>query len=261
MEPATTHPARQVLASIEIRGLEAVWVLGAHLYAILVPLVLVLVTSHHWDYLQATVHDPFLFYVAAVLMAVGSGFEVAQNSIDRWYLTPEVASANGVGFCDMMAFWFVSIGQAFFAIGIAGDASWVVAFSVLTVVVYPICYLTQTAHLLPQSLIGVLIAVLIFMKFGDPSIFLSILLGFSTMVFFFALLKTGAQLLHGLTTASAASGAWFFRWAVENGEAGTPESWTLVIVVTIAVFVALAALWPLITRLPASRRVVVQTTT
>ena len=252
------HPARQVLASIEIRGPEAVWVLGAHLYAILVPLVLVLVTSHHWDYLQATVHDPFLFYIAAVLMAVGSSFEVAQNSIDRWYLTPEVASANGVGFCDMMAFWFVGAGQAFFAVGIGGDAGWVVALSVLSVVVYPFCYLTQTAHFLPQTLIGILIAVLGFMKLGDPSILLSILLGFSTMFFFFALLETGAQVLHGLTTVSASSGIWFFRWAVENGEAGTPESWTLVITVTVLVFAAMAALRPLLNRLPASRRVVAQ---
>ena len=260
MSQEARRPIDQVLASIEIRAGEAVWVLGAHLYAILTPLVLVLVTNHHWDYLQATTHNPSLFYAAAVLLAAGSTFEVAQNAIDRWYLTPDVASANGVGFCDMLAFWFVCIGQALFAVGLAGDAWWVLALAGLTVVAYPICYLTQTSHFIPPSLIGLLVAILGYQAFGDPVIFLSMFLGFATMYFFFVLLKTGAQVMHGFTTIAASSGAWFFMWAVENGEAGTPVSWLFVAVVLAVSAALMAVAWPLLTKLPTSPRIVRQAT-
>lgn len=250
------HPARQVLASIEIGGAEAVWVLGAHLYAILVPLVLVLLTNHHWDYLVTTVHNPFLFYVAAVLLAAGSAFEVAQNAIDKWYLTPDTASANGVGFCDLLAFWFMTMGQSLVAVALAGGDWWVMGLAALAVVSYPVSYLTQVAHFAAPSLIGLLISILGFRAFGDPVIFLPIFLGFATMIFFNALMKTGAQVLHGFTTASAASGIWFFRWAVHNGDAGTPTSWLFVAGIIVAGGAVLAVAWPIMTKLPASERVV-----
>lgn len=254
MSQAASHPLKQVLSSVDIRGGVAAWVLGAHLYAVLVPLVLVLVTSHHWDYLLTTVHNPSLFYVAAVLMGAGSAFEVAQNAIDRWYLTPDVASANGVGFCDLLAFWFVCMGQAVFAVGLGGDAWWVLALAALTVLAYPVCYLTQTGHFVPPSLIGILVAVLGYQAFGDPAILLSIFLGFATIYFFMALLRTGAQVLHGFTTISASSGLWFFRWSVENGEAGTPISWSFFVGVLVVSALVLAAAWPLLTKLPTSPR-------
>jgi len=260
MSQAAGGPVSQVLSSIEIRGGEAIWVLAAHLYAILVPLILVLVTNHHWDYLQSTTHNPSLFYIAAVLMAAGSAFEVAQNTIDQWYLTPEVASANGVGFCDMLAFWFMCAGQAVLAVGLAGDAWWVLPLAVLLVVAYPICYLTQTAHFLPPSLIGVLVAILCYQAFGDPFIFLSVFLGFTTIYFFMALLKTGAQLLHGFTTIAASSGLWFFRAAVENGEAGTPVSWGFLAIVIAATVALMGIAWPVLTKLPTSPRIVRQAT-
>jgi len=254
-----TKPAgsalEQVRATVEIGGLEAVWVLAAHFYAIVVPVVLVLVTNHHWEYLVATVHDPFLFYVAAVLLAAGSAFEVAQNSTDRWYLTAETASANGVGFCDMLAFWFVTAGQSIVVLAIAGDAWWAVTLAGLAVIAFPVCYLTQVGHFAPPSLIGLLVAVIGYRVFGDPVIFLPVALGFATMYFFTALLKTGAQVLHGATTVAASSGLWFFAWAVHNGDAGTPTSWLFVGGLVVAGAVALAAAWPFVSTLSASERV------
>ncbi|MFW2404831.1 MAG: hypothetical protein ACN4GT_08690 [Gammaproteobacteria bacterium] len=252
----TDHPARRVLSEIEIRGPEAVWVLLAHLYALLVPIVLVLVTHHHWDYLVATTHNPFLFYIAAVLMTAGSSFEVAQNAIDKWYLTPETGSANGVGFCDMLAFWLFLVGQAFVAVGLAGDAWWVVAIAAVAVVSFPVSYLLQVQQFTATGVVGILVAVLGYRAFGDPVIFLPIFLGFATMVFFTALLETGAQVLHGLTTVAASSGIWFFRWAVENGDAGTPNSWLFAIGILVVGAGIIAAIRPLMLKLPRSERVV-----
>ena len=250
------HPARTVLSEIQIRGPEAVWVLLAHLYALLVPIVLVLVTHHHWDYLAATTHDPFLFYIAAVLMTIGSTFEVAQNAIDKWYLTPETGSANGVGFCDMLAFWFFLAGQALIALGLAGDAWWVIAIATLAVVSFPASYLMQVQPFAASGVVGILVAVLGYRAFGDPVIFLPIFLGFVTVVFFNALLETGAQVLHGLTTVAASSGIWFFRWAVENGDAGAPNSWWFAGAILVVGAGLVVAIRPRMLKLPPSERVV-----
>jgi len=75
------------------------------------------------------------------------------------------------------------------------------------------------------------------------------------MVFFSALLKTGAQVLHGFTTIAASSGIWFFLWAVENGDAGTPNSWLLAITILVVGAGVIAAAWPLMLKLPRSERV------
>jgi hypothetical protein len=260
MTQAAGQPVKDVMSSVEIGGLEAVWVLGAHLYAVLTPLVLVLVTSHHWEYLVATVYNPSLFYVAALLLAAGSAFEVAQNTIDRWFLTPEVASASGAGLCDMLAFWFVTVGQSVVAIGLAGDLWWVLAIAGSVVVLFPILYLKQIAHFGPPAMIGVVVALLAFDAFGDPIIFVSVFLGGVTMFFFNALMDTGAQLLHGCTTVVASSGIWFFRWAVENGDAGTRESWWMLALVIAGAVIVMAILKPVMSKLPASERIVRQGT-
>ena len=256
MPNPANRPVDYILASVEIRGVEAVWVLGAHLYALCVPLVLCLVTSHHWDYLVATIDDPFLFYIAAVILAAGSAFEIAQNSIDKWYLTAETASANGVGFCDLLFYWFVTAGQGVMAIAIAGNTWWVAAIAIAAVVVFPVCYLTQTAHFAPLSIAGLLMVVTGYQAFGDPIIFLAIFMAGATQYFFGALLETGAQALHGCTTAVASSGLWFFVWAVHNGDAGTPGSWWFVGGLLVVTAIVLAAARPFIRKLPTSTRIV-----
>lgn len=256
MSKATGDPLRQVLSAIHISAPEATWVLGAHFYALLTPLVLVTVTRHHWEYLVATVHAPSLFYVAAALSTAGSAFEVAQNAIDKWYLTPDTASASGVGFCDMLAFWFVTMGQSLAVLALAGESGWVMAAAAIAVIGYPVAYLTQVGHFTVPSLMGLLLAVLGYRAFGDPVIFLSVFLGFATLVFFGALLKTGAQVLHGFTTIVASSGIWFFAWAVHDGAAGRSNSWWLVGGIVVLGAAVVAAAWPLMTRLPASVRVI-----
>lgn len=248
-------PIERIRASIEIGGLEATWVLSAHLYAVLVPLVLVLIANRHWAYLVVTVDHPILLFFAAVIFAAGSAFEVAQNAVDKWYLTPETASANGTSLCDMLFYWFITIGEALVAVALGGDEWWVILVAVGAIVSFPFLYLAQQAPFAPMSVVGLLVALLGYAAFGDPVIFLSLALAGVTMYFFGALLKTGAQFLHGVTTASAASGIWFFAWAVHNGDAGTPNSWTMVIGIAVATGLVLAALRPIVTRLPTSRRV------
>ena len=89
-----TKPTDQLWADIDLRGGEAVWVLLAHLYALLVPVALCVAVYEHWGYLSGATDRPSLFFVAACLLTAGSAFEVAQNTMDRWYLTENTASAT-----------------------------------------------------------------------------------------------------------------------------------------------------------------------
>ncbi len=101
------------------------WVLSAHVYALLVPLFFVFAVWANWDFLLETTDSPFLFFVAAVLMAAGGAFEAAQNTMDRWYLTEDSPSANGVGLLDFMFYWMITSGSAAAALAIGGDQAWV----------------------------------------------------------------------------------------------------------------------------------------
>ena len=84
----------------------------AHIYALFVPLVIVVAVAINFTYLTATTYNPFLFFVAACLMSAGGAFEAAQNTMDNWYLTEDSASANGIGLADFMFYWLVTAGQA-----------------------------------------------------------------------------------------------------------------------------------------------------
>lgn len=252
MSPDSIRIPDQYRREIAIRGRLAVWVLAVHLYATLVPLALSLSAYLYRDYLQAVTDYPGLFHVAAGLLCAGSAFEAGQNSIDRWYLTPDCGSANGTGFCDFLFYWFVTSGQAAIAIAIGGREFWVMALSLLTVAALPICYYYQRAHFAPLSIAGLLGAVLAWQTFGDPVVFLQFLLTGLTLYFYAALLRTGNQALHGWITLAASSGIWFLVVAIGNGAATITVGWPVVAGITIAA-VALASLcWPGLLRLPAT---------
>jgi hypothetical protein len=202
----------------------AIWVLGAHAYALFVPVILLLAIAHHPE-VAGAVDYPLMLYVAIGLMMAGSAFEIAQNAIDKWYLTPETGSAEGTGFCDFLFYWLIIASQAAIAIACVGSQSWVVALGVLGVLIFPVLYFRQTAQFAPLAVLGLLATVAAWWRFGDPVIFLQLLLTPLTMYFFGCLLKTGAQVLHGCTTAAASSGVLFVAWGIHGAATGQPQSW------------------------------------
>jgi hypothetical protein len=245
----------QILSAVEIGGAEAAWVLAAHLYATLVPLALCVAVYAHWDYLTVTTHNPFLFYVAVGLFCAGSAFEVAQNAVDKWYLTPESASANGAGFCDFLFYLMVTAGQAVCAMAIAGGTWWVHLIGTCALIAFPVLYFAQVGHFVPLTITNLLVVILAYNAFGDPIIFMQVLLVGVTMYFFTMLLKTGAQSIHGLTTVAASSGVWFLVWALHNGATGHQTSWALTSTIFVAAVIVGVALWPAINRLRCSDRI------
>ena len=249
---------KQLLSEVEIPWHEAAWVLAAHAYALLVPITLITAVHFNWDYLTTTTDRPFLFYIAAGLLCAGCAFEVAQNTFDRWYLTAESPSANGTGISDFLFYWLVTTGQALCAIAIGGDTMWVLLLALGTVIIFPLCYLLQVAHFAPMGIATMVSIVLAYRAFGDPVVFLQLLMAAITIYFFTALLKTGAQVMHGFATLAASSGVWFFIWALNNGASGLTNSWNLVLYITLGTIFAGIALWPILVRLPPSPRIVRQ---
>lgn len=244
----------RVLADMDIRGPVAVWVLGAHVYALLVPMVLIAAVWQHADYLAEVCAFPVLFYFGAAFFCMGSAFEVAQNAMDRWYLTPEVPSANGVGMCDFLSYWLVSLGQGLIAIAIGGDHVWVWLAVIAFFLVFPFSYFLRVAVFAPVGLTGAIVTVLAWFAFGDPVVFLVIAQTGLTMFFFGALLNTGAQVLHGFTTIVASSGALFVPLAIFNGAAGRQLSWLTVGLILLATLVIALVLRGPLNRLPQSPR-------
>ncbi|MGI9308156.1 MAG: hypothetical protein ACR2P6_02770 [Gammaproteobacteria bacterium] len=244
----------RVFGQMDLRGGLAVWVLSAHFYAVLVPLVLIWAVHGNWEYVVASTDRPEFFYVAVGLMMAGSAFEVAQNTVDRWYLTPDVGSADGIGFCDLLFFWFVVASQAAIVIACVGDIFSLTIASVFIVMVFPVFYLRRIAPFLPMSLLGVAAAIGAYVSFGDPIIFLQILLPAITMFFYGLLLRTGAQILHGFTTVAASSGVVFLAWGISNGAQGAVTSWVAVVVAVVLVVIAGLLVRPSLARLSPTPR-------
>jgi hypothetical protein len=233
----------------------ALWVLAAHGYALFVPLVLVMAVNHHWAAVTEMTDYPGLFYVAAAVMMAGSAFEIGQNALDKWYLTADTGSVNGTGFCDFMFYWLIVGGQALLIIACQGAQQWVIWLSVLVVGIFPLLYFRQVAQLLPLAVVGLGSLVAAYLSFGDPVIFLQLLLSPLTMYFFSAMLITGNQALHGVTTLVASSGVLFLAWAIHGGAEGTPQSWLMIVVIAIVVGATARLFRPSLLGLAVTRRI------
>jgi len=228
---------------VELPGGVATWVLAAHAYATLVPLALVWVAARHRGWLDSVADFPALLFAAAALLCAGSAFEVAQNAADRWYITAGTGSAGEPAFCDFLFSWCITAGQALVAVALAGRSPWITGLAAAAVLAQPWAYLARRAVFAPLAVTGVLAAVAAWGVAGDPLVFLQVPMAGVTLYFFSALLRSGAQALHGFTTAAAASGTWFLVAGLGNGAAGTPVPWAAVIGAVAAGMVAGGLAW------------------
>jgi len=216
----------------------AVWVLSAHLYALLIPFLLVLVLNQYAELVSARADYPWVFYLAIAAMTAGSAFEIAQNTFDEWYLQADDASANGTSLCDMLFFWCVVSSQALIIVACKGSWLWVSVPAGLLALLYPVFYLTGRLSVLPLSVVGLASAVVSFLSFGDPVLLLQIVMPAVTMFFFGLLLKTGNQVFHGFTTLAASSGVLILCWGIYRSHMGFADGW----LVTVAAVIAAAVL-------------------
>ena len=222
----------------------ALWVLPLHFYALVFPpLAILVITNHHWSYLEETIDQPMLLYYAVGFLFFGSLLEVIQNSVDRWYLTADTASALQTSTLDGLFTFFIVVGQAMILLAMIGNYSWTLWLVVIVIAATPILYIKQMFPLLPIIITGLLNTIIGYFIFGDPIIFFQLVLAGMTVYFFNVLLNTGAQFFHGLTTVSASSGILFFIAAIDNAARQELSSPSAVMISIIAVSAILFFMW------------------
>lgn len=214
-------------AQIGLRGPVAVWVLAAHAWALLVPLALIAAVFFNSEFVAARTDFAWGFYVAAGIMMAGSAFEIAQNTIDRWYLTRECASAEGKSFCDLLFYWMIVASQAAVIVACYGSQLWLTLPVLLLTAVYPAFYVRAKLEIVPLALLGTGSVIALWFSFRDPLVLLQVMVAPLTGVFFSALLRTGAQSLHGFTTLVASSNGLFAAAAIFSSADDEPASWLL----------------------------------
>ena len=120
----------------------AVWIFPIHLYALLIPLILIPVASNNRLLLEEKIFSVDLLFLAAAVLVLGSLFEIIQNHIDRWFVTSESASGNGYSLMDGLFTFFILLGQALILIGLIGQSNIMKTFAVICVLAGPILYLS-----------------------------------------------------------------------------------------------------------------------
>ncbi len=223
----------------------AVWVLMAHLLTLLSPLVLLYVVQKEWLYVSGQMDFPFLFILAIILMMVSSAFEIAQNTIDEWFLTEDCASANGTSLCDFLFYAFLVLSMALIVIACAGSLWWVHVTILAGVIAFCGLYLTDHNPFPVLGIVGLASTLALYVTFDNPAVFLQMVCSQLTLYFFALLLTTGAQWLHGLTTGANAVGICVVAWAVNDAAQGQAASWLFVVGVALVTGLAALLLRPL----------------
>jgi len=212
----------------------ALWVFPIHLYALLVPLTLIPAANKNRLFLEEQTFNVDLLFAAAVVLVLGSLFEIIQNHIDRWLVTTESASGDGYSLMDgLFTFFillgqamdglftfFILLGQALILISLIGQSNIVKTFALICVLAGPILYYRKQLVFLPTSLIGTINTIVVFMIFKDWVIFMQLITVALTIIFFNRLLDTGNQFYHGLTTLAASSGILFLAFVINNASYG-----------------------------------------
>lgn len=248
------RPYHYLCDEIDIPLSVAVWVLFAHSVVVLSPLYLMWVVYQNWDYLLAHTHNPHFFYLAAGLFFCSSPFEVAQNTVDKWYLTEDSGSGNGVGFCDFLFWLFIISGMVALTVAAYGGNSWLVYIASSAIVIYPFLYLLDGIPYPALGLAGLPAAIAMYLAFGDPMMFFLLLSPAVLVYFLTALFITGNQSLHGFVTLAGGAGliiaTWLISYCAKNPVHGWFEFVACLVVLVVLGFIGR----PAIKRLPKTQR-------
>lgn len=253
--PLERRKALKRLASeVDLPLAVGLWVLGAHALTLLSPLLLMWAATVHAEFLAQHMAHPALIYVGASVMMVGSALEIAQNTFDRWYLTADTGSALLPTLVACLFYTTICIGLLLVGVAV-DDTPWLVALMVCATLGTPILYLLDVPHHGMSGLLGAIVTLVLYRSFGDPSVFLFIVVSGSTGYFFTLLLKTESQALHGFTAIVNGVGTAIVAFSMHRSALGAPASWTNVGIDVVLYAGLLAAAYPTLSKLkPTPRR-------
>ena len=191
------------------------WIFPVHIYALLVPLILVPAIIQNESFLNERVFQQNIIFYAVIFLMAGSFFEVWQNHIDEWYVTDDSASGNGYSLLDGLFSFSILVGQCIILYAFIGNLSLIKYLCLILILVMPIMYYKKILPFLPLTIIGVANTITAYVIFGQEVIFLQFLTIALTVRCFDKLIETENQFYHGLTTLFASSGIIFLYIAIE----------------------------------------------
>jgi hypothetical protein len=86
------------------------WILPIHIYALLIPLILIPMIVQNESFLDEQIFQKHFFFYAVFFLMAGSLFEIYQNHLDEWYVTDDSASGNGYSLFDGLFSFSILVG-------------------------------------------------------------------------------------------------------------------------------------------------------
>jgi len=251
--PPRVRAIERITAEIDLPFGVALWVIGAHVLTLLSPLLLVWVAFTHPMFIAERAAHPWLIVVGAAVMMVGSALEIAQNTFDRWYLTADTGSALLPTLVDCAFYTTICIGLMLVGIAV-DDTPLLIALMALATLGTPILYLLDIPHHGMSAVLGAIVTFVLYRHFGNPSVWLFVVIGSTNGYFFTLLLKTLSQSLHGFTAIVNGVGTAVVAWSIHQSALGAPSSWLSVGMTVAGMGVAMGAVYPLLSKLRATPR-------
>lgn len=196
------------------------WILPIHIYALLIPLILIPMIVQNESFLDERIFQKHFFFYAVFFLMTGSLFEICQNHLDEWYVTDDSASGNGYSLFDGLFSFSILVGQCFILYGLIGNISLVKYLCLFLILIMPFMYYKKLLPFLPLTIIGLANTISAYFLFEQIIIFLQFFSIALTVLFFNKLIQTENQFYHGLTTLFASTGIVFLYLAIELSSNG-----------------------------------------
>jgi hypothetical protein len=235
----------RVRAQVDLPAGVAAWVLVAHALTLASPFVLLWATHAHADHLARMLDRPVLVDVAAGAFLVGSAFEAAQNTADRWYYEgPYPALA------DLLFNGAIALGLGALALAASGHEPWIIAAVVVCLAAFPVLYLSDRAPFPVTGILGVLAVALLWHRLHSPLVWLMLVFSPGLNLTFLGLIvRTRAQSLHGAIALSNGVGLLAVVVAIDLSASGRSVGWVPTVAIALTVGLLVLVAWGPLSRL------------
>lgn len=246
----TPTAATRIRAQIDLPVGVATWVFAAHVVALFSPLVISWQAMRHADALERVLDAPFMLHIAVGFFLLGSAFEIAQNTVDRWYYEGPYPA-----FCDLLFNTFIALGLGALGLAAGVDAWWVVLVVGVAAVAFPVLYLKDQTPYPATGVLAIVAVALLYDALRDPAILLLLLFTTGLNLYFLVLVvRTKAQSLHGAIALTNGLGLLWVPFAIDRSMAATPTPWSSVAIVAAGITATALVAWRPLRKLSATPR-------
>jgi hypothetical protein len=226
----------------------AIWVLGAHLFTLLAPVLLIAVADSARGPLAEMGISAELLMVAAVLLIAGSAFEIGQNTVDNWYFTGVYPAR-----WDFLFQLCITAGSLSIALAAWHNHGWAWLAAGALLLAVPLLYLRRGEAWTAVGIAGLLSVLALYETLGTPVVFLQVIIAGTSNAYFLALItSTHAQSLHGALAFANGAGFLAIPWALLAATDTGGPGWSFVIAIAMILVVCGLVFNPILGKLGAT---------